>query len=141
MSGIQCNVGPLVYGKARTTSENNLFFVFTISSLVSLLLSRFYRSKKYVRDIYQPDWKIQPSVGPAVPSGPAVGPRHSMHVHEAVGARQNLGSPSGPHPSKYNEHARSASVQAAGPDGSSGPTDGCLFQSSRYIPPTYFLER
>ena len=27
------------------------FFVFTISSLVSLLLSRFYRSKKYVRDI------------------------------------------------------------------------------------------
>ena len=65
---LQCNFGPLVYGKARTTSENNIFFAFTISSLVSLLLSRFYRSKKYVRDIYQPDWKSEPSVGPGDPS-------------------------------------------------------------------------
>ena len=97
------------------------FFVFTISPLVSLLLSRFYRSKKYVRDIYQPDWKIQPSVGPADPSGPAVGPRHSMHVHEAVGPRHHLGSPSGPHPSKYNEHARSASVQLPAPMGHPDP--------------------
>ena len=44
------------------------FFVFTISSLGSLVLSRFYRSKKYVRDIYQPDWKSEPSVGPGDPS-------------------------------------------------------------------------
>ena len=69
LNNLKCNFGPLVYGKAPTTSENDLFFVFTISPLVSLLLSRFYRSKKYVRDIYQPDWKIQPSVGPADPPG------------------------------------------------------------------------
>ena len=64
---VQCNFGPLVYGKARTTSENNLFSVFKISSLVSLLLSRFYRSKKYVGDICQLDWRRQPSLGPGYP--------------------------------------------------------------------------
>ena len=64
---LKCNFGLHVatrQGKAPTTSENNLFFVFTISALISLVLSRFCRSKKYVRDIYQLDWKRQQSVGP-----------------------------------------------------------------------------
>ena len=100
---LKCNFGLHVYGKAPTTSENDLFFVFTISALISLVLSRFCRSKKYVRDIHQLDWKRQPSVGPSDHPGRQSDRGTTYKYISDFSA--HLGSPAGPHPHDFNQHA------------------------------------